>query len=112
MKDITVRYSLNIKQSQVLLAIANQIKLASCYPNKGENSLLLYCGGEGGTGKSRVIGAIRNFFKAILREDEIVVLATTGVAADNIGGSTIHSLLALRSSRSRISTTEQENFWM
>ena len=112
MKDITVRYSLNIKQSQVLLAIANQIKLASCYPNKEENSLLLYCGGEGGTGKSRVIGAIRNFFKAILREDEIVVSATTGVAADNIGGSTIHSLLALRSSRSRISTTERENFWM
>ena len=96
----------------VLLSIANQIKLAITHPNTNHESLLLYCGGEGGTGKSRVISAIRDFFITIMRENEIVVSATTGVAADNIGGSTIHSLLALRSSRTRISTTERENFWM
>lgn len=41
-----------------------------------------------------------------------MVSATTGVAADNIGVSTIHLLLALRSSQSRISITERERFWM
>ena len=41
-----------------------------------------------------------------------MVSATTGVAAENMGGSTIHSLLALWSSHSRISTTERERSWM
>lgn len=86
----------------VLLSIANQIKLAITHPNTNHESLLLYCGGEGGTGKSAVISAIRDYFITIMRENEIVVSATTGGAADNIGGSTIHSLLALRSSRTRI----------
>jgi len=51
--------------------------------------------GEGGTGKSRLIEAIRAWFTCIHRENELVVTATTGAAAHNIQGTTIHSSLAI-----------------
>ena len=51
--------------------------------------------GEGGTGKSRLIDAIRAWFACIGRESELAVTATTGAAAYNINGATIHSSLAI-----------------
>ena len=47
--------------------------------------------GEGGTGKSRVIEAIRAWFTCIGRERELAITALTGVAAQNIDGATLHS---------------------
>ena len=52
--------------------------------------LLLIIIGEGGSGKSFLINAVRN-----LLEKKCVVTATTGKAAFNINGITIHSLLKL-----------------
>ncbi len=51
--------------------------------------------GEAGTGKSRVVDAIRLWFQRIGRESELVVTATTGVAAFNIRGTTLHSALGI-----------------
>ena len=51
--------------------------------------------GEGGTGKSRLIEAIRAWFTCIGREGELAVTAMTGVAARNIKGVTVHSSLAI-----------------
>lgn len=61
---------------------------------EGKNVFLT---GEAGTGKSFVITKIKNDFK-----DKFVHTATTGIAALNIGGQTIHSLLHFRG--------EAENF--
>ena len=47
--------------------------------------------GEGGTGKSRLIDAVRAWFKFCRREQELVITATTGAAASKINGSTAHS---------------------
>jgi hypothetical protein len=45
--------------------------------------------GEGGTGKSRLINAIRAWFRWNGREKELVVTASTATAAVKIGGTTV-----------------------
>jgi PIF1-like helicase len=47
--------------------------------------------GHGGTGKSMLIGAITETFKAYQSEDKLAKCATSGVAAVIIGGQTLHS---------------------
>ena len=44
--------------------------------------------GEGGTGKSTLIDAVRAWFKFCGREQELIVTATTGAAASKINGYT------------------------
>ena len=48
--------------------------------------LLMGLFGEGGTGKSRVVNAIRKWFKVRGMSDELLITATTGSAAVKIGG--------------------------
>ncbi len=67
---------LNHEQQQALQAMLN-----------GENIFLT---GEAGSGKSTVVQAFRE-----LRHGTIAVLAPTGIAALNIGGSSIHSFFRL-----------------
>jgi chromosomal replication initiation ATPase DnaA len=55
-----------------------------------KEQLLLLIIGEGGTGKSYLINAIRNYLK-----DSCIITATTGKAAFNINVITIHSFLKL-----------------
>ena len=57
--------------------------------------------GEGGTGKSRVIAAIQDYFTTTGRSSSIRTTAPTGCAAANIKGITIHSLLKLMQSRAQ-----------
>ena len=47
--------------------------------------------GEGSTGKSRLIAAIRVWFAVLNRQNELMVTATTGTAAFNVAGTTLHS---------------------
>ena len=55
-----------------------------------KEQLLLIIIGDGGTGKSYLINAIRNYL-----EDNCVVTVTTGKGAFNMNGTTIHSCLKL-----------------
>lgn len=48
----------------------------------------MYVGGVGGTGKSRILKALRCAFELLGRLDIIKYMAPTGMAADVIGGST------------------------
>jgi hypothetical protein len=57
----------------------------------GDRSVVMYLGGPGGTGKSRVISAIARFAHLWDLAAFVQVTATTGVAAVNIHGRTIHS---------------------
>jgi AAA domain-containing protein len=47
--------------------------------------------GEGGTGKYRVIEAVKLGMQLLGREEEMFVTAPTGNAANNVQGSTIHT---------------------
>ncbi|KAJ7611288.1 hypothetical protein FB45DRAFT_760671, partial [Roridomyces roridus] len=51
--------------------------------------------GPGGTGKSRVIDALRDLFQLRGESRRLRLAAYTGVAARNISGMTLHSALCL-----------------
>ena len=68
----------------------------------GRERQMLYLGGSGGTGKSRVIHALKALFEQTGCRNQLLVSATTGTAAKLIAGSTIDSLCGFgRSSRSK-----------
>ena len=60
-----------------------------------EDHLLMIVLGTAGTGKSFLINAIRHMFTLHSQPDRVRITALTGIAATNICGSTIHSLLSL-----------------
>ena len=56
----------------------------------------LFVSGQGGTGKSRVISVLRHIISDQLSGSlPVVVAAPTGLAASNIGGTTLHRMLSL-----------------
>ena len=65
------------------------------YDASKREQMLLYVGGEGGVGKSQVIKAVITGMDLIKRKNEVILLAPTGAAADNIGGNTIRSALGI-----------------
>ncbi len=60
-----------------------------------EDQLLLYIRGQGGVGKSRVVYAIEMEYTLLSQNSDLVITAPTNTVADNIGGSTIHTSLAI-----------------
>jgi ATP-dependent exoDNAse (exonuclease V) alpha subunit len=57
--------------------------------------LRLYLGGPGGTGKSRVIAALNEYFNAHGEAQRLRLASFTGIAAKNINGTTLHTALTL-----------------
>ena len=64
---------------------------------KGEKlpPLRMMLSGPGGAGKSQVFDALRTFYAALGDSDLLKITAPTGLAACNVGGSTIHSEASL-----------------
>lgn len=60
-----------------------------------KNQLLLYVGGSGGVGKSWLIQAIERLFQVMDDHLSLCITASTGSAAANINGRTIHSAIGL-----------------
>jgi hypothetical protein len=85
--QIVRQFTLNAEQERALRIIAYHTANRS----KVGPQLRMGIFGEGGTGKSRLIAAIRAWFSAIGKKYEVVITATTGSAAFNINGSTLHS---------------------
>ena len=70
--------------------------------SSGWDRQMLYLGGSGGTGKSRVIHAIKALFERTGCRNQLLVSATTGTAAKLIAGSTMDSLCGFgRSNRTK-----------
>jgi hypothetical protein len=61
---------------------------------------LQYTGGPGGTGKSRVIDALKWVFSARGQSHLLQITGTSGSAAAQIGGTTLHSACGLDTNRS------------
>lgn len=61
-----------------------------------KDPLLMYLGGEGGTGKSRVIEALTELARAAGMTGSVRTCAPTGIAASLVGGQTFHSLVGVR----------------
>ncbi|CAG8636944.1 1942_t:CDS:2, partial [Diversispora eburnea] len=87
---------LNDKQKKAFSLVYNHCKQNyTSNPNKPPQ-LLMYLGGAGGTGKSKVIKAICEYFNQIGQKQTLVLCALTGVAASNIGEYTLHSLCSFK----------------
>lgn len=98
-KDLIAKFTLNEEQSFAFRIVAEHVSktLMSLHDEKVDKPepLFLLVLGEGGTGKSRIIACIREFFKEIDKNRWLKICAPTGKAASLIKGTTIHSLFGL-----------------
>lgn len=82
----------------------------------GDNprQLLMIVVGEGGTGKSRVIQTVTQYFRARLAEDLLQKSAYTGIAASLIDGKTTHVIGGININGRPLSARRQKvmaDFW-
>jgi hypothetical protein len=75
--------------------LAFEIIRSHTFGSRQDTQLLMVLVGTAGTGKSFLISAIRSLFDSHGCPDAVKVTAPTGVAASNIFGSTIFSLLSI-----------------
>ena len=94
-EEIAHTWTLNIEQMRAFRIIALHSMEEKPKP------LRMYLGGPGGTGKSRVIHALTDFFKRKNQSRRLRLAAFTGVAAKNIGGTTLHTALSLSLSKKK-----------
>ncbi|KAI9064618.1 hypothetical protein FKP32DRAFT_1569386, partial [Trametes sanguinea] len=90
------QFTLNTEQSRAFTIVARHLHHHESVP------LLMYLGGMGGTGKSRVLQALMSFLDERQESHRFIVLGPTGTSAALVGGSTYHSILRL------FSTTEKD----
>ncbi|KFG82257.1 hypothetical protein MANI_117872 [Metarhizium anisopliae] len=89
-KTLVVRLTLNKRQAVAFLIICLQLDLMRCSEEDKIGQLCQFIGGEGGTGKSRVIEALVELFKSKEQPIRLLITATSGTAAARINGITIH----------------------
>ncbi|KAF5309724.1 hypothetical protein D9611_014437 [Ephemerocybe angulata] len=89
MQGVISAYSLNEEQIRAFNIIAKHSISVNPEP------LLMYIGGMGGTGKTRVIDSLRSWFDIRSEHNRMAVTAPTGAAASVVQGSTYHSYLGV-----------------
>ncbi|KAG2152919.1 hypothetical protein DEU56DRAFT_727567, partial [Suillus clintonianus] len=82
-------WTLNDEQSRAFQIIAEHSRLSNPEP------LRMFIGGPAGTGKSRVINALKDFFVKRNQTRRFRLASYMGVAARNILGMTLHASLLL-----------------
>ncbi|OKO94694.1 ATP-dependent DNA helicase pfh1 [Penicillium subrubescens] len=94
---------LNQKQHLIVESVLSEALTWADHPydSSQRKQTLLYVGGEGGTGKSQIVKAIEAGMSLVGRKHEVILMAPTGAAADNIGGNTYHTSLGISIDRSR-----------
>ncbi|OWT42456.1 PIF1-like helicase domain-containing protein [Pochonia chlamydosporia 170] len=83
-------FTLNRRQSVAFLLICRRLDSIRGH-GAAAGQLCEFIGGEGGTGKSRVIEALVELFASAGISNRVLVTATSGTAAAQINGITIHS---------------------
>ncbi|KAJ3486464.1 hypothetical protein NLI96_g4222 [Meripilus lineatus] len=105
-EHITQDFCLNKEQNRAFRVITSHLRRDS--RRLSSNSLKMYLGGIGGTGKSTVIKAVITFLEARNEGHRYVVLAPTGSAACLLQGSTYHSALGLNPKSDRVNPKSLE----
>ncbi|XP_044714738.1 PIF1-like helicase domain-containing protein [Hirsutella rhossiliensis] len=97
-RKLAGQLTLNEKQAIALLIVCRQldrIRQGDDAGGDGGGQLCLLIGGEGGTGKSRVIEALVELLARRDLSSRLLVTATSGTAAARINGITLHSACGL-----------------
>ncbi|KAJ3568908.1 hypothetical protein NPX13_g6264 [Xylaria arbuscula] len=92
-------YTLNDLQSMALQLVCQFLDKYIANPDSAGQHLQ-YVGGPGGTGKSRIVDALRDVFAARGQSHHLQITGTSGSAAAQIGGTTLHSACGLDINRS------------
>lgn len=87
--NVLSEFTLNTEQLRAFNIVAHHSL------SLGAEPLRMYIGGMAGTGKTRVIDALRSWFRRRAESHRMVVLAPTGAAASVVSGSTYHSFLGV-----------------
>jgi chromosomal replication initiation ATPase DnaA len=87
--QLVEEFTLNKEQARAFRIVAEHSMKDKPSP------LRMYLGGPGGTGKSRVINALKEFFDRRNQSRRFRLSSYTGVAARNISGMTLHTALCL-----------------
>jgi hypothetical protein len=82
-------FTLNTEQARAFRIIAQHSTKSNPDP------LRMFIGGPGGTGKSRVINTLTEYFTRSQQQRRFRLASFTGIAARNISGTTLHSALCL-----------------
>ena len=93
--ETVLKFKLNKEQERAFRIIANHSV------NLHKDQLKMYLGGMGGTGKSRVLEALSDFFLLRKEAHRITIVAPTGSAAALLGGSTYHSMFGINDFNSK-----------
>ncbi|KAF8123176.1 hypothetical protein EV363DRAFT_1139644, partial [Boletus edulis] len=102
--EIADEYTLNKEQMRAYTLITRQAMQDRPSP------LRMCITGVGGTGKSRVIQALKKFFDKTQQSRRFRVCSFMGVAAKNVSGSTLHSALNLNDRKgSRLSAKSRRD---
>ena len=94
-KSVAEKWNLNKEQTLAFRLIVEKSLLPLTDP------LRLIISGQGGTGKSRVILAITDYFQQRNQSRRMRLASYTGIAARNINGTTLHAALSLSSFKRR-----------
>ncbi|XP_044714563.1 PIF1-like helicase domain-containing protein [Hirsutella rhossiliensis] len=91
-------FTLNYLQTMALQLVCLFLDKYTANPDSAGQHLQ-YTGGPGGTGKSRIIDALKGVFAARNQPHLLQITGTSGSSAAHIGGTTIHSACGLDSHR-------------
>jgi hypothetical protein len=86
-RQLSEWFILNLRQSIAFGLICRQLDRVSA-DESSTPQLCQFIGGEGGTGKSRIINAIAELFSRRGESHRLLITATSGMAAANINGVT------------------------
>jgi hypothetical protein len=94
-----VLYTLNYLQGMALQLVCRFLDKYTANPDSAGQHLQ-YIGGPGGTGKSRIIDALKHVFALKDQQHLLQITGSSGSAAAQIGGTTVHSACGLDIRRS------------
>lgn len=92
--ELIVKWTLNTEQARAFSLIASHSQ-----QTRSPEPMRMYICGPGGTGKSRVIAALTDYFAQRGESRRLRLASFTGIAAKNINGTTLHTALALNLSQ-------------
>lgn len=79
--------------------MSENARACSSFKVQASEPVRMCLGGAGGTGKSRVIAALNDYFAQRGESRRLRLTSFTGIAAKNINGTTLHATLALNLSQ-------------
>lgn len=102
-------FTLNRRQWVSLLLVCRHLdRVGQAQRESDVDQLCQFIGGEGGTGKSRIIEAVVELFAKRGIDNRLLVTATSGTAAARINGLTIHSACNLSIEQRSVSISSKK----